>query len=564
MGQFRSIVYRLIAATYLVLVSLSATAEGTKPALPTSLDDAINELDDAYEWTIVATESNDSISMIIVDMISQTWLTEKEVNQPKWRHWLTLYVPKNHHPSTAALFIGGGSASSERPTGLESRAAMLAMASNSLVAELNQIPNQPLVFHDDGIERYEDDLIAYAWAEFLKQPDIKWLPRIPMVKASKRAMDTVEAVYAKKYPALPHIDRFVVAGGSKRGWSAWMTAATDDRVAAVIPIVIDVLNIEKSMDHHFNSYGYWAPSIGDYIRHKTFQKETEANREVLYHLIDPYSYRDKLTMPKYVVNATGDEFFVPDSWRFYWNDLIGEKRLRYVVNTNHGLSGSDGLESIATYIELIATNQAIPKVEWSVPDTSVSRISAKTSHAPDKALLWQAKMNSRDLRIETNSPRFEAVVINADEDGVFSADLEATDTKYTAGLLEFTFDVGTTYPLKLTTGVHIPATQPVMTHRDKYDEPSITVVCSFAGELPGGKLTFEEFRQATEEFAESAAISSELQTITSEAWQAHYVNWTPQSDMRVEAIGMARHLDLIGCARTNFQLEAGPGASLPK
>ncbi|MBB74813.1 MAG: hypothetical protein CMJ75_09900 [Planctomycetaceae bacterium] len=33
------------------------------------------------------------------------------------------------------------------------------------------IPNQPLIFHNDGVERSEDDLIAYAWDKYLKTED---------------------------------------------------------------------------------------------------------------------------------------------------------------------------------------------------------------------------------------------------------------------------------------------------------------------------------------------------------------------------------------------------------
>ena len=56
---------------------------------------------------------------------------------------------------------------------------------------------------------------------------------------------------------------------------------------------------------------------------------------------DPYFYRDRLTMPKYVVNAGGDQYFPPDSSKFYFDDLVGPKYLRYVPNADHSLRGSD-------------------------------------------------------------------------------------------------------------------------------------------------------------------------------------------------------------------------------
>ena len=56
---------------------------------------------------------------------------------------------------------------------------------------------------------------------------------------------------------------------------------------------------------------------------------------------EPYEYRTRLTLPKLILNAAGDQFFLPDSSRFYFDDLPGEKHLRYIPNTDHSLDKSD-------------------------------------------------------------------------------------------------------------------------------------------------------------------------------------------------------------------------------
>ena len=38
----------------------------------------------------------------------------------------------------------------------------------------------------------------------------------------------------------------------------------DKRVVAVAPVVIDLLNVEESFEHHYRAYGFWAPSIAAY------------------------------------------------------------------------------------------------------------------------------------------------------------------------------------------------------------------------------------------------------------------------------------------------------------
>ena len=62
---------------------------------------------------------------------------------------------------------------------------------------------------------------------------------LPMAKSAVRAMDAVQAV-AKE--GASDVERFMVPGASKRGWTTWLTGAVDDRVAAIAPMVIDTLN----------------------------------------------------------------------------------------------------------------------------------------------------------------------------------------------------------------------------------------------------------------------------------------------------------------------------------
>ena len=36
-------------------------------------------------------------------------------------------------------------------------------------------------------------------------------------------------------------------------------------MVAIVPIVIDLLNVVPSFQHHYGAYGFWAPAVGDYV-----------------------------------------------------------------------------------------------------------------------------------------------------------------------------------------------------------------------------------------------------------------------------------------------------------
>ena len=258
---------RVVTVCVLGWASLATVrADEAAPALParTALDDYIGKKDGSYEWKLLSKTENEQVQGFVVELTSQTWRAESEVDRTVWKHWLRIARPRKTKADTALLMIGGGRNGREPPKNVDDRTAALALASNAVVAELGMIPNQPLTFKDDGRPRSEDDLVAYTWNKFMATGDPTWVARMPMVKGAVRAMDAIQEFLATEAGGSLKIEKFVVAGGSKRGWTTWLTGAVDPRVVAIAPIVIDVLNVLTSMEHHYAAYGFWAPAIGDY------------------------------------------------------------------------------------------------------------------------------------------------------------------------------------------------------------------------------------------------------------------------------------------------------------
>ncbi len=420
----------------------------------TALDKYVAKPDSSYAWKIVQTVRQPGLTTLVVDMKSQTWRSSVEVDRPLWQHWLVIAKPDKVSSETGLLFISGGSNGGDPPTHPNDRIAKLAVASQSVVTALMMVPNQPLVFHGDGKPRVEDDLVAYTWIQYFKTGDPTWPARNPMVKSAVRAMDTITAVLASKDGGQLPVNKFVVAGGSKRGWTTWLTGAVDKRVIAIAPIVIDVLNVEKSMRHHFAAYGFWAPSVGNYVEQKVFQYLGTEKMAQLQKLVDPYFYRDRLTMPKFIINGSGDQFFLPDSSQFYFDDLRGDKYLCYVPNADHSLDGSDAVESLLAFYLTILRNKPRPEIAWSHAPDGTIRVTCKT--APKEVLLWQAtNPDARDFRLETLGKKYTKTVLQAQDDGSFVATIAPPKKGWTAYFVELAFDIGERVPFKLTTAVRV-------------------------------------------------------------------------------------------------------------
>jgi PhoPQ-activated pathogenicity-related protein len=446
-----------------LVLSIVLIEAGPRPlrAEETALDRYVAKPDATYAWQVVRTVPmpGPELTQYIVDLKSQTWRTEKDVDRPVWQHWLSIVKPAKPASKFAFLRITGGANGGDPPQSAEPATLRLATATNSVVAELRMVPNQPLVFHHDGVRRSEDDLIAYTWDQFLKTGDETWPARLPMVKSAVRAMDCVQELLVSDLGGRIGIEKFVVSGGSKRGWTTWCTAAVDRRVAAAIPVVIDVINVPACSRHHVAAYGFYAEALRDYVRHNIKGRANDPEMKRLYAIEDPYSYRERLTMPKFVVNAAGDQYFPPDSSQFYFGDLPGEKYLRYVSNADHSLRDSDAQESIIAFYQTMLAGSPRPRYSWTFESDGSIRV--QTADAPRTVQLWQAtNPSARDFRVKTIGRAYKSRTLTG-EAGVYVAKIEPPERGWTAFFVELTFDVNQSFPLKLTTAVRVlPDTLP--------------------------------------------------------------------------------------------------------
>src|SRR5688572_26844340 len=113
---------RLLSAVFAVVVggglvmSVSVKSAGlagqaavsTARASETALDKYVAAPDPSFAWTVAKTLPAEGVTATLIDFTSQRWLTEKEVEQPLWKHWLVVITPEKVSSDIGLLFIGGG------------------------------------------------------------------------------------------------------------------------------------------------------------------------------------------------------------------------------------------------------------------------------------------------------------------------------------------------------------------------------------------------------------------------------------------------------------------------
>ena len=420
----------------------AATAPGTgnelaAPALPerteTALDRYIARPEKSYKW-VETPELAETAGETDLRLTSQNWQGKD------WTHRVQIFTPaKLEQPDAALINIsyGGGSL----PETFAGQA--LANATGAIVVNLFNVPNQPLY------GKNEDDLIAYTFAQYLKTGDETWPLLLPMTKSVTQAMNALEEWSAKNSET--KIERFVISGASKRGWTTDLVGAVDKRVVGIVPIVYDNLNLNAQIPHQQQIWGKTSAMTGAYNDIGLFEAMQTPAGQKLVGIVDPYAYRGRLTMPKLFVHATNDPFWSHDSAQFYWPGLVGDNRLFEVPNVGHSLGNEVPavVGSAAAWTKLILKGQSVPDVALQVDEGNGERkFSARTDGKPAKVRLWVADSDSRDFR----QAKWRSVEMKKSESGDYTVSLNDAklfgDGKRAAAFAEIEI-AGQPLPLRL-------------------------------------------------------------------------------------------------------------------
>lgn len=426
----------MLSLSLLALLACSgfAAAAPDAPAPPTELTDYVSKKDDSFAWTLADTKKSDTGTVYEIDLISQTW------QNIKWDHKLLVFVPKDAKPqATMVLYNTGG-----RPD-LLSTALGLSIAERvkAPVAFLFGVPKQPLFGN-----RREDALIAETFVQYLDTKDGSWPLLFPMVKSVVRGMDCLQQFAKKEWNF--EVKSFVVTGASKRGWTSWLTAATGDvRVKAIAPIVIDTLNMPVQMKNQVQAFGKPSEMIRDYTERKLIPIPDTPEAKKLWQMIDPWVYRERLTLPKLIINGANDPYWPLDALNSYWDDLKGDKWVLYVPNAGHDLRETDkdgkrellpmrAVNTLAAFARCMIFDKPMPKLaaKYTALPSGATSLQVEFSGDAKTVRFWTADSETRDFRKASWRPVYEAKASEA----IWAAERPSQGFKSMLSEVEFEVD----------------------------------------------------------------------------------------------------------------------------
>ena len=308
------------------------------------------------------------------------------------------------------------------------------------------------------MEREEDRMIAYTWAEYLEELDNpELIAYLPMVRGAVRSMDCITEFMQEEYSI--SIEQFFFTGFSKRGWTTWLTGAMENgplghnRVKAIMPGVWDAINFQEVFQNQWMSFNGWSFAVHDFVDNGIMPYMGTPELVHLQNIIDPYFYRTRLTMPKLVITGIMDEFQMTDDEQHWWDEMPSgptdsdpseysngnTKWLMKSPNAEHGQSTAirTDLNAYGMFLTYLLNDWDIPYLTWDY-DPANGDITAYTYGGEVlSAQIWMATTCNetvpdfrRDLRIASLDDPCNCGIVG-DEDTCITTESWWHETKLT-------------------------------------------------------------------------------------------------------------------------------------
>ncbi len=176
------------------------------------------------------------INVTVLSFHSIDWMGNK------WYHRGVIFQPVGAASEYAAIVFGG---MGEKPESFLEEFGLKAAAEARIpVFVVTDVPFMPQFGIND-----EEELLAFSLEKYFETGDIKWPLPYPMAAAYMRAATLLNNLLSS------HPTKFILSGGSKRGWASCIAAAADPRIVAIAPRSFAGFDLKALMNTHLEVYG---------------------------------------------------------------------------------------------------------------------------------------------------------------------------------------------------------------------------------------------------------------------------------------------------------------------
>jgi PhoPQ-activated pathogenicity-related protein len=177
----------------------------------------------------------------------------------------------------------------------------------------------------------------------------------------------------------------------------------DSRVKAIAPWVYDNLNLAQQLRHQRETWGHFSGQIAEYTERGLPQRllAGEPGAVALAALVDPFSYRHHLTVPKLIILATNDRYWPLEALNLYYDALPGERYVLYVANTGHTLQPGreHAIAGLMALVQHTAGGRRLPTLHGDAKvEGDTLALTLTSDQQPRSGRAWVATAPTRDFR----------------------------------------------------------------------------------------------------------------------------------------------------------------------
>lgn len=140
--------------------------------------------------------------------------------------------------------------------------------------------------------------------------------------------------------------------------------------------------------------------INDYVKLGIAQQFGTPGGDDLVKMIDPYSYRKSLTMPKMIFMGTNDPYWPADAVKNYIDNIPGDNHICYTPNAGHDLGDKKtALTTLSAFMGTTVTNGKYPICKYTISEEKET-ILLKVKSSPEllvDATLWSLSFERQDF-----------------------------------------------------------------------------------------------------------------------------------------------------------------------